>query len=102
MLDKAKFGVLTYFNVIIVVVYIGLLSMSSSCCLSRFCLCDEVVHLNITLPDLFLFDPLFIFAILFIDFLLIGVLMINTVIKVLVVQLFIVSIELSDSRMEPD
>lgn len=61
---------------------------------------DEVVHLDVTLPDLFFFYGLFIF--LGLSFLFVGVLVVHSIVKVLIVELLVVSVQFTNAMMEPD
>lgn len=73
---------LTYFDVVVVVIYISILSFSTSRCILVF-LTNKVVNLNIALSDLFLLD--IVFLVFALPFLFVSVFVVNTVIKVLIV-----------------
>ena len=110
--------ILTYLDIIIVIVDISLFPLSLSCCilicavliggLSLFFGGDKVVYLDIALLDRLLLNTflflgsilLAILATLRLTFLLIRIFMIHTIVKILIVQLLIITIKFTDTWME--
>ena len=84
------------------VVYISLLSSAPPSGVRLPWVCDQVVHLDLTLLYILFLKTSIISIFLCITFLLISILMIDTIIEVLVIEFFVVAVKLSNPWVESD
>ena len=97
MSKMVKKSVLTDLDVVVLVVNVCVLPLSPANSL-LVQLGHQIVHFYVTLPDLLFLQ--IVLLVVFLPFLLVRVFVIDSVIEILVVQLFIVPVEFSNSRVE--